>query len=114
MPRELLALGRETHANSLAAVTGVNPSSGGLFNTASMAGLLGVGHQHLENIINEEPDAAFVWHPRPSRVYASYVSSLTSWWDKREAAKHERLVANARERQSNATRAALKKLLQDV
>jgi hypothetical protein len=100
-----------TLPNSLESATGCDIKRG-LFNTTSMAALVGVGRQHLENVLPDDPNASFVY--RNGSFFATMPSSLSAYWENRQdnvkAGQQARAIAN----QSEATRAALDKLLKDI
>ena len=107
IPNELENLwGGWTFASSLAAETGIDVRSGGIFNVTSMAAQFGVGRQHFENILDADPRAKFFFHPRPGRIYGTYVSSLDAFKELYETDKRERLVEQAKALQPVATSAA--------
>jgi hypothetical protein len=75
------------HVNSLAALTGCDARSGGLYCTVSMTAVVAqefgetITEQYLRRIFRTDPSAAFVW--RQGSVFATMPSSLTGWWQER-------------------------------
>lgn len=100
-----------TLPNSLESITGCSVD-GGIFDVTSMAALAGVGRQHLENILRDDPKAAFVY--RNGSFFATMPSSLSAYWETRQANVKAGQQARATANQSKATRAALDKLLKDL
>lgn len=71
-----------TVPNSLYAITGCHPNSGGLFNTTLMAAVVGANNKYyFENIIESEPEFAFIY--RDGRFRATCQNSLQVAWDLR-------------------------------
>jgi len=96
-------------ASSLAALTGgVDVRSGGIFNVTTMAAQVGVNKYYLVNSVFYKPEFVFVF--KEGKFCATYANSLQSAWD---SYKNEQLL-KAPKRQSEATRASFKKLLEDI
>lgn len=66
------------YCNSLSAMTGCDPRDGALFDTTSMAALVGCNKYHFENIVANEKEFAFVY--RNNNFFATYPSSLSTEW----------------------------------
>ena len=97
-----------TLVNSLEAATGCRVKSG-LFNTTSMAALAGIGPQYLENIIRDDPKAAFIYRNRS--FFATMPNSFAPYWEEHQASKLADQRARALLNQPKAAQAAFKKLL---
>lgn len=100
-----------TLPNSLESITGCS-IEGGIFDVTSMAALAGVGRQHLENILRDDPKAAFVY--RNGSFFATMTNSFVPYLENRQTEKLDGQRARAAKNQSKATRAALDKLLKDI
>jgi hypothetical protein len=74
-----------------------------------MAALAGVGRQHLENIIRDDPKAAFIYHK--GSFFATMPNSFAPYWEEHQASKLADRRARALLNQPKAAQAAFKKLL---
>ncbi len=74
-----------THCDSLTAYTGCDPRGGAIFDTTSMASLVGIkgkgARYRFEDIVNFEPELSFIKHEQG--VYWTYPNSLSVAWGQR-------------------------------
>ncbi len=83
------------HCSSLTAITGCNPHDGAIFDTTTMAAVVGKKDRYdLENIIANEPEFEFVY--RDFNFYATYPNSLTTQWQLRQDKINIRRNENAK------------------
>ena len=108
IPSQLHDFSGETVVASLVAETGVNPGSGGIFNTTSMRPSCGgVGKPYLETIIATQPEFRGIYRNR--RFYAAYPEPLRVAWQAYKARVFSEQAERAQKNQPKATRAAFDK-----